>query len=161
MVWVDQDPLRTENNLLVVMKVCCCHRAGLYVWPPCYTACETRARACCMCELILIQSAGHLHLTWKYNATMRSCQIFRLIGSVVQWPRQGESHFRTGRCVADNCLFLYKYSKNVDIHIQSYKYTYAYSTSMIIFERLNRFDLEIYEVGHQDCLAIYRFSLKE
>jgi hypothetical protein len=56
--------------------------------------------------------------------------------------------------VADNCLFLYKYSKNVDIHIQSYKYTHAHSTSLIIFERLSRFDFEIYEVDHQDRLAV-------
>jgi hypothetical protein len=37
---------------------------------------------------------------------------------------------------------------------QSYENTYAHPTPISIFERLIRFDLEIYEVGHQDRLAV-------
>jgi hypothetical protein len=32
--------------------------------------------------------------------------------------------------------------------------TYIHIISISIFERLNRFDLEIYEVGHQECLTV-------
>jgi hypothetical protein len=35
-----------------------------------------------------------------------------------------------------------------------YKHMHAHFTLMSTFERLNRFDLEIHEVGHQECLAV-------
>jgi hypothetical protein len=36
--------------------------------------------------------------------------------------------------------------------IRPYKYIYVYLISMNIFERLTQFNLEIYEVGHQESL---------
>jgi hypothetical protein len=38
--------------------------------------------------------------------------------------------------------------------IYLYEHTYAYPISMSIFKRLNRLDLEIHEVSHQECIAI-------
>jgi hypothetical protein len=38
----------------------------------------------------------------------------------------------------------------------SYEYTYAHTISMSISERLNRLDLEIYKVGHQKYITVYR-----
>jgi hypothetical protein len=35
-----------------------------------------------------------------------------------------------------------------------YKYMYDYPTSMSTYERLSRFYFEIYEVGHQEHLAV-------
>jgi hypothetical protein len=35
-----------------------------------------------------------------------------------------------------------------------YKYTHVHSTSMSTSERLTQLDLEIYEVGHQEQLAV-------
>jgi hypothetical protein len=35
-----------------------------------------------------------------------------------------------------------------------YEYMYIYHTFMSISERLNRLDLEIHEVGHQEHLAV-------
>jgi hypothetical protein len=40
------------------------------------------------------------------------------------------------------------------MNTHSYKYTYVYSTPMNNSERLSRFDLKIYEVGHQDHFTI-------
>jgi hypothetical protein len=36
----------------------------------------------------------------------------------------------------------------------SYEHTHIYSTSISTFERLSWLDLEIYEVGHQEYIAI-------
>jgi hypothetical protein len=36
----------------------------------------------------------------------------------------------------------------------SYEYRYAHSISISIFERLRRLDVKIYEVGHQERLAV-------
>jgi hypothetical protein len=36
----------------------------------------------------------------------------------------------------------------------SYEYTYVHPTSMRTSERLNWFDLEIYEVGHKERIAV-------
>jgi hypothetical protein len=36
----------------------------------------------------------------------------------------------------------------------SYEHTYAHPTFMSTSERLSRLDLEIYEVGHQERLAV-------
>jgi hypothetical protein len=38
--------------------------------------------------------------------------------------------------------------------IYLYKYMQTHSTPMSILERLSRFDLEIYKVGHQEHLAV-------
>jgi hypothetical protein len=38
--------------------------------------------------------------------------------------------------------------------IHPYEYMHAHSITMSTSERLNRLDLEIHEVGHQDRLAI-------
>jgi hypothetical protein len=35
-----------------------------------------------------------------------------------------------------------------------YEYTYEHPTSMSTSERLNRFDLEIHKVGHQERIAV-------
>jgi hypothetical protein len=35
-----------------------------------------------------------------------------------------------------------------------YEYTHAHPTSISTFEKLWQLDLEIYEVGHQECLAV-------
>jgi hypothetical protein len=35
-----------------------------------------------------------------------------------------------------------------------YKYTYAHPIYMSTSKRLGQFDLEIYEIDHQECLAI-------
>jgi hypothetical protein len=35
-----------------------------------------------------------------------------------------------------------------------YKYMYIHSTSMSTYERLSQLDLEIYEVGHQECFTV-------
>jgi hypothetical protein len=35
-----------------------------------------------------------------------------------------------------------------------YKNMYAHPISMSTSEKLSRFDFEIYEVGHQECLAV-------
>jgi hypothetical protein len=55
-------------------------------------------------------------------------------------------------------LFVEKHITNVNIHIRMniypYKYTYAHSSPINIFERLNRFNLQIYEVGHQERLDV-------
>jgi hypothetical protein len=37
-----------------------------------------------------------------------------------------------------------------------YEYTHVHHTSMSNFERLSRLDLKIYEVGHQERLAVDR-----
>jgi hypothetical protein len=36
----------------------------------------------------------------------------------------------------------------------TYKYTHVHPTPMSTSERLSQFDLEIYEVGHQECIAV-------
>jgi hypothetical protein len=50
------------------------------------------------------------------------------------------------------------HSTNADTHtrtgIHPYEHTHAHPTPMSTFERLSRLDLEIHEVGHQECLAI-------
>jgi hypothetical protein len=38
--------------------------------------------------------------------------------------------------------------------VHLYKYTHVHPTPMSISERLNRFDLEIHEIGHQKHLAV-------
>jgi hypothetical protein len=38
----------------------------------------------------------------------------------------------------------------------SYEYTHAHPILMSTSERLSRFNLEIYEVGHQECLTVDR-----
>jgi hypothetical protein len=35
-----------------------------------------------------------------------------------------------------------------------YEYTYTYPTPTNTFERLSQFNLEIHEVGHQECLTV-------
>jgi hypothetical protein len=42
------------------------------------------------------------------------------------------------------------------ISIHSYKYTYTHSIPINISERVSQFDLEIYEVDHQERLAIIK-----
>jgi hypothetical protein len=55
-------------------------------------------------------------------------------------------------------LFLKKRSTNAYTHTRTgthpYEHTHAHPTPMSTFERLSRLDLEIYEVGHQERLAI-------
>jgi hypothetical protein len=40
------------------------------------------------------------------------------------------------------------------MNIYLYKYIYVHSIHMSKFERLNRFDIKIYEVGHQERFAV-------
>jgi hypothetical protein len=40
------------------------------------------------------------------------------------------------------------------MNIHLYEHTYIHSTHMNVFERLSRLDLDIYEVGHQERIAV-------
>jgi hypothetical protein len=55
-------------------------------------------------------------------------------------------------------IFFEKYSINTDTHTHintyPYKHTHAHSTPMNTSERLSRHDIDIHEVGHQECLII-------
>jgi hypothetical protein len=53
------------------------------------------------------------------------------------------------------CIYIYMYF--------FYEYIYIYPISMSIFERLDRFNFEIHEVGHSEHLTVDRdhLSLKE
>jgi hypothetical protein len=77
LVWFGQDPLRSENSL-IVLKICCRHGmdfpVGSYVWPR--TTLRVRAHACCMPELILIQGAGHT-LKYTWDCARYSSWLFR------------------------------------------------------------------------------------
>jgi hypothetical protein len=44
----------------------------------------------------------------------------------------------------------------IHISIHSYEHMYVHPTPMSISERLSRFDLEIHEVGHQECFTVDR-----
>jgi hypothetical protein len=54
--------------------------------------------------------------------------------------------------------FFYKHSINTFPHIfmniYLYKYTHVHFIYMNTSERLSRLDLEIHEIGHQECLAV-------
>jgi hypothetical protein len=56
--------------------------------------------------------------------------------------------------------FFKKYSINIDtyihINIYSYERMYVHPTLMSTSKRLSQFDFEIYEVGQQERLAVYR-----
>jgi hypothetical protein len=59
------------------------------------------------------------------------------------------------------CIYLFfveKYSTNADIHTcaitHSYEHTYAHPISMSTSKRLNRLDLEIHKVDHQERFAV-------
>jgi hypothetical protein len=43
---------------------------------------------------------------------------------------------------------------HIYISTHHYKYTHVYTTLMIISEILNRIDLEIHKVGHQERLVV-------
>jgi hypothetical protein len=62
-------------------------------------------------------------------------------------------------------VLLKKYNIKIYIHTHintySYEHIYAHSTCMIIFERLNRFDLEIKSVIKSDSLSTGTSSLTE
>jgi hypothetical protein len=55
-------------------------------------------------------------------------------------------------------IFFEKHSTNTDNHTRTsthlYEHTHAHPTPMSTSERLNRLDLEIHEVGHQERLAV-------
>jgi hypothetical protein len=55
------------------------------------------------------------------------------------------------------CYF-FRDSTNAEIYIRtsihSYEYTHTHHIFMINSERLSRLDLEIYEIGHQERLAV-------
>jgi hypothetical protein len=55
-------------------------------------------------------------------------------------------------------FFCEKHSINIDTYIRMsthlYEYMYVHSTPMSTFKRLNRFDLEIHEVGHQERVTV-------
>jgi hypothetical protein len=48
--------------------------------------------------------------------------------------------------------FFKKYNINIDTH--SYKYMCVYPIIISTYERLNRLDFKIHEVGHQECLTV-------
>jgi hypothetical protein len=54
--------------------------------------------------------------------------------------------------------FFLKHSINADIYTctntHPYKHTYEHPTPINISERLGWLDLEIHEVGHQECIAV-------
>jgi hypothetical protein len=47
-----------------------------------------------------------------------------------------------------------KYTHVYPTHMTTLINTHVYPTHMSTFERLSRLDLEIYEVGHQECIAV-------
>jgi hypothetical protein len=54
-------------------------------------------------------------------------------------------------------LFIYffeKHSINIDTHIHPYEHTHTHPTTMSTSERLNRLDLEIHKIGHQERLTV-------
>jgi hypothetical protein len=61
-----------------------------------------------------------------------------------------------GNCIL--LLFFEKHSTNADTHTRMsthpYEHTHAHPTSMSIFERLSRLDLEIHKVGHQERITV-------
>jgi hypothetical protein len=63
------------------------------------------------------------------------------------------SVFFTARCSDYLFLTQYKY-RYIRMSTHLYKYTHVHSTSMSTSERLTQLDLKIYEVGHQEQLAV-------
>jgi hypothetical protein len=53
-------------------------------------------------------------------------------------------------------LFLHSINVDTYIHMSThlYKYTHTQSTPMSISERLSRLNLEIHEIGYQECLVV-------
>jgi hypothetical protein len=57
-----------------------------------------------------------------------------------------------------NCRGIGMVFLNTDTHTHTsthpYEHMHLHTTAMSTFERLNRLDLEIYKVGHQECLTV-------
>jgi hypothetical protein len=55
-------------------------------------------------------------------------------------------------------FFFGKHGTSTDIHTRTithpYEHMHAHPTSMNTFKRLSRLDIETYEVGHQECIAV-------
>jgi hypothetical protein len=48
----------------------------------------------------------------------------------------------------------YRHRSSYTYEHSYYEYTHAHHTLISTSERLSRLDLEIHEVGHQECLAV-------
>jgi hypothetical protein len=42
----------------------------------------------------------------------------------------------------------------IHVCVLTYEYMHTYTISMNTFKRLSRSDIEIHEVGHQECLTV-------
>jgi hypothetical protein len=65
---------------------------------------------------------------------------------------------RTDKTIEER-LFLetqYKHRYLYTYDHSTYEHTHAHTTPISIFKKLSRLNLEIYEIGHQECLTVDR-----
>jgi hypothetical protein len=73
-------------------------------------------------------------------------------------PINPDDRLRGGHKLMKINIFFEKYSINIDTHTcmstHLYEHTHTHRIPISTSERLNRLDLEIHEVGHQERIAV-------